>query len=283
MRKIILSAVFSGFITLSSFSQSDAGLPEVTAITHYKLSVGYNVTTVLIFPSGIQQADRGERDLITQKQTGIENVLKVKAARVNFQPTNLHVFTADGRVYAFDVTFTQYPDQTTYDLTALKPNDSSSHESKSKIEFLPTVLDYKQIAFDVTKVKKMKPFLSSKAHKYKMELQLQTIYRVGNIMYFGCKIANKSSLPFTFDVVRIYIRENANVRRSSIQQREIIQINKGAVFYIPGKSDIQFVLAVNQFTIPDHRQLDLEITERNGGRHLTLKLTNRQLLKAKEL
>ena len=283
MKKIILSAVFSGFITLFSFAQSDAGLPEVTAITHYKLSVGYNVTTILIFPSAIQQADRGERDLMTQKQTGIENVLKVKAARKGFQPTNLHIFTADGRVYAFDVTFTQYPNQTTYDLTRLKTNDSSSYDSKPKIDFFPTLLKYKQIANDFAKIKTMKPFLSSKTHRYKMELQLQTIYHVGDIIYFGCKILNKSSLPFTFDALRLYMRENVQVRRSSIQQRQIIPIYKDTVFYIPGKSDMQFIMAFHQFTIPDHRQLVLEIIERDGGRDLTLKITNQQLLKAREL
>jgi len=56
---------------------------------------------------------------MAQKQPGVENVLKVKAARKDFPPTNLHVFTADGRVYAFDVSYSPNPPQTTYDLTKL--------------------------------------------------------------------------------------------------------------------------------------------------------------------
>jgi len=283
MKKTILSALLIAFITVISFAQSSLNLPLTSAITHYKLSVGYNTTTVLIFPSAIVQADRGERDLMVQKQQDVENALKVKAARRNFQPTNLHVFTADGRIYGFDVTFILYPGQTTYDLTVLKSYDSTDHDSKTKIEFLPKQLDRKQIINDVAKVKMMKSFVSSKTHRYKMELQLQTIYQVRDIMYFGCKITNKSNLPCTFDAVKLYMREGMQMKRSSMQQHDVIPLYNDSISYIPGKSDMQFVMAVYQFSIPDRRKLVLELIERDGGRDLTLEITNRQLLKARKL
>jgi len=283
MKKIILCALFTCFITVVSFAQSNTDLPAPSAITHYKLSVGYNTTTVLIFPSAIVQADRGERDLMMQKQQGVENVLKVKAARKNFQPTNLHVFTADGRIYGFDVTFIQYPDQTTYDLTVLKTHDSSLHDSIYKIGFFPKLLDKKRIADDVAKVKEAKPFLSLRTRKYKMELQLQSIYHVDDIMYFGFKVTNKSNLPCTFDAVRLSMRESMRIKRSSMQQYDVIPIYNDSISYVPGNSDRQFVMAVPQFTIPDQRKLVFEIVERNGGRNLTLRITNQQLFKAKDL
>ena len=84
MKKIAYSVLLV-MITIAAFSQPVTSvLPATASIIHYKLSVGYNTTTVLIFPAPVKQADRGERDLLAQKQPGVENVLKVKAARRDF-------------------------------------------------------------------------------------------------------------------------------------------------------------------------------------------------------
>lgn len=283
MKKIILSALFIGSITIFSFAQSASELPATTAVSRYKLSVGYSTTTVLIFPSAIQQADRGTGGIIIQKQPTVENVLKIKASRKDFQPTNIHVFTANGRLYAFDVMYAAHPEQTTYDLTMLNFHDSLGNSSKPQIGFFPKIFDLKQIANNVAKVKTMSPFLSSRNHRKRMEIQLQTIYRAGEVIYFGYKIKNRSDLPYTIDFSRLYMREKVRVKRSSTQQREIIPIYEDTLSYIPAKSDIQFVIALSQFTIPDRRQFILEIIEREGGRFLMMEMTNRQLFKAKEL
>src|SRR5580658_5431695 len=81
-------------------------LPTTTLIPHYRVPVTYNSTTVLVFPAPVRPVDRGDRDVLAQKQPGADNVLKLKAARRNFPPTNLHVFTADGRLFGFDVIYT---------------------------------------------------------------------------------------------------------------------------------------------------------------------------------
>src|SRR5450631_4405201 len=103
MKKIVCFSLFFLVAAITCFAQlvSDS-LPASTLVLHYRLAVGCTTTTVLIFPSPVKQADRGYKDLIAQKQTGVEKVLKIKAARTDFTPTNLHVFTADGKIYAFD-------------------------------------------------------------------------------------------------------------------------------------------------------------------------------------
>ena len=43
------------------------------------------------------------------------------------------------------------------------------------------------------------------------------------------------------------------------------------------------VVVLEKFTIPDAKFLRIQIMEKNGGRHLNLKLTNRLVMKAKPL
>jgi conjugative transposon TraN protein len=283
MKKILFISLFLAITTTVTFSQPNINnLPASTNVIHYKLAVGYNTTTVLIFPAPVKQADRGYKDLIAQKQPGVENVLKIKAARRDFIPTNLHVFTGDGRIYAFDVSYSPDPSQTTYDLTKL---DSLRKQDGPQeiIEFSHKGIDNAQLAKSVEMVREAKPFFSSNTHKYRMKLQLQSIYLSGNILLFGFEIANKSHLPYNIDFTRLYIRDKQKVKRSSLQEQDIIPLYKDTVTSIAGNSAVKWVVAVPKFTIPDHRHLVLEMYEKNGGRQVTLEITNRQIFEAKRL
>ena len=271
-------------ITITAFSQSTTtDLPSVTVLIHYKLSVGYNTTTVLIFPAPVKQADRGERDLLAQKQPGVENVLNLKAARRDFPSTNLHVFTSDGRVYAFDVSYFSDPPQTTYDLGKLDAISSAKDHPKDRIKLSEKPLDTAELARNIAQVKAAQPFFSTHSNKYKMKVQLQTIYRSGDILFFGLKITNRSTLPYPIEFTKLLILDRKRAKRSSIQEREIVPLYKDTVSTIMGKSAIQWVIAVPQLTISDHRQLIWEMNEMHGGRNMILEIKNRQIFHETEL
>lgn len=283
MKKILFMSLFLVITTTVTFCQPiNNNLPTSTNVIHYKLAVGYNTTTVLIFPAPVKQADRGYKDLIAQKQPGVENVLKIKAARRDFSPTNLHVFTSDGRIYAFDVSYSLDPPQTTFDLTKL---DSLSKQGGPPeiIEFSHKGIDNAQLAKSVEMVREAKPFFSSSTHKYRMKLQLKSIYLSGNILLFGFEITNRSNLPYNIDFTRLYIRDKQKVKRSSLQERDIMPLYKDTLTSIAGDTTAKWIVAVPKFTIPDHRQFVFEMYEKNGGRHITLEVTNRQLFLAKIL
>jgi conjugative transposon TraN protein len=284
MKKILVTVLFCTGAILAAYSQpAPNDLLSSTAIVHYKLMVGYNTTTILIFPAPVKQADRGYKDVMAQKQPGVENVLKVKAARRDFPPTNLHVFTSDGKVYAFDVNYISDPMQTTYDLTKLVVASSSDTTQRETITFTQKPLNKELLEINVEKVKKSKPFFSTGTHKYRMKLQLQTIHLADEILFFGFEIANRSNLPYNIDFAKVFIQDKQRVKRYSVQQQEITSLYKDTLTVIPGNASVKWVLAVPKFTIPDHRQFVLEIYERNGGRHLTLEIKNRQLFEAKNL
>src|SRR5580698_5771819 len=99
--KALLAAV-ALLICLSGHSQS--------VIPSKIVSVTYQMTTNIIFPYAIDIADIGSADIIGLKGGKYNNILFLKAARVNFSPTNISVYTSDGKFYSFIVKYKTIPD-----------------------------------------------------------------------------------------------------------------------------------------------------------------------------
>ena len=125
MKRIIwlLILAMSGRSTQLKAQENVNNLPLNTVIKPFKLQVGFYKTTVLIFSSPVLFGDRGFNEVIAAKERGLENILKIKAARKNFSPTNLHVFTSDGKVYPFEIVFSEHPSAFTFDLEKLEQKD----------------------------------------------------------------------------------------------------------------------------------------------------------------
>src|SRR5450631_2146099 len=127
MKNFILTLLVISLVNAAT-AQTSLTLPKSTYILPYRLELGYDETTVLIFPASLKPGDKGKSDkeFIVQKQAGMDNVLKLKAGRKGFITSNLHVFTTDGKVYVFDVSYKEKPEQCSFDLTKLAtPVDSS--------------------------------------------------------------------------------------------------------------------------------------------------------------
>lgn len=255
-------------------------LPAYTAISHYRLAVAYNSTTVLVFPSAIKPVDRGDRDILAQKQSGVENVLKIKAARRNFSPTNLHVFTENGKVYAFDIFYTDSL-ATTRDLTRLDQPLNNAYEPNIMLAHEP--VNNQQLQNYLELIRRERARFSSIASRYQMSLRLQDINLAGNLLFFRFLIRNHSKLDYTIDFMRIYIRDRQKVKRASLQEVEMKPIYQDTVSLIPGSSAVQYIVAVPKFTIASHKQFLVELYERNGGRALSLPIKNDHLFKAGKL
>jgi conjugative transposon TraN protein len=283
MKKIACISLSFLLVAMTSFAQPvNNVLPTSTAMIHYRLVVGYNSTTVLIFPSPVIQADRGYKDLIAQKQPGVENVLKLKAARKDFPPTNLHIFTANGKIYAFDISYAADPAQTTFDLTKLDTSTQANAGTRPAIELSQIIVDQDQLATGMHQMKQAKPFFSASSRKYQMKITLQAIYQKDNMLVFCLSLTNRSTLPYDIDFSRLSIRDKHQAKRSSAQEREIIPVQKDTLTTIPGQNAVTWAVAVPTFTIPDHRKMVIELYEKNGGRQLTLEIKNHQLFKARK-
>lgn len=247
-------------------------------IIPYALQVGYNKTTVLIFPAAISPGgiDRGSSGIIAKTVPGVENMLRVKANRKDFAETNLTVVTKDGKVYPFTVSYTDTPPTAPVDLRKQQQEDQVVSFSNNK-------LNTAQIDTLAKWVAGQAPFLHNKTKSYKVKLLLTGIFSYQDVLCFRFVIKNKSNIDYTIDLSRFYIRDKRRAKRTAQQEKEIkprlIHFENGP--RTPGKS-VQVLIAIfPKFTIADHKNWVVHLTEKQGDRDLILKINGNQLVKAK--
>ena len=90
-------------------------------IEPYLMNVTYDKTSHLIFPSNIRYVDLGSESIIAEKADDAENVLRIKAAVKDFEPeTNFSVITNDGKFYNFNVYYSPFPEDLSFNLSAME-------------------------------------------------------------------------------------------------------------------------------------------------------------------
>jgi hypothetical protein len=128
-----------------------------------------------------------------------------------------------------------------------------------------------------------KSFLVFGKRSSRLVLSLQKILVQDEIFWFGFSIRNLSNLSYPVELLRLYIRDTKQGRRTSGQELELVPLFLDTVQSVRAKKTIRFLLAVPKFTIPDSKSLLLEIFETNGGRNLSLSISNRLLFMARPL
>jgi hypothetical protein len=103
-------------------------------------------------------------------------------------------------------------------------------------------------------------------------------------MFCRLRIENDSQINYDIEQFRLYIRDKKQSKRTATQENELHPLCiLGDTSAVRGISKDTLVIAVPKFTIPDGKYLVIEIMERNGGRHLALRVKNRHVVKAKAL
>jgi conjugative transposon TraN protein len=245
-------------------------------IQNKSLNISYNKTTSLVFPFSITSVDRGSKDLIAQKASGVENVLQVKAGRKEFTETNLTVITADGILHQFAVTYSESPASQAINIVA---NDK------------PSLILVKDAINEQVVQSKTRVVLRQSAsgnvrqqRRDQMVFALQDIFVHENILYYRIHIRNKSSINYDIKSLKFFIKDKKKVKRTSSQEVEINPVFVGNIVEtIRGYASNTIVYAVKKFTIPDGKVLHINLFEDNGGRNLNLKIDNKDILKTRIL
>jgi conjugative transposon TraN protein len=262
-------------ITPSAYSQGSAGEHEMTSQEPYPLQVTINKTTSLVFPYSIKSVDRGSRDVLVQKAKGTENVLLVKAGRENFAETNLSVITAAGRLYSFLVNYSSNPARLTLLFTrdtVTKNAGPVSHPEGNEA----------QLEMAAEKIAGLQRTLSgTKNRKYGMRLRLNGIYIKTDVLFFQLEARNNSSFRYDIELLRFFIRDEKKAKRTASQEIELQPLKVyGDTATVKEGSETVIVVALPKFTIPDKKYLFIQLMEKAGGRHLSLAVRNRTLMKA---
>ncbi|WP_343591291.1 conjugative transposon protein TraN [Flavobacterium sp.] len=237
------------------------------------LQIGYSKTTSIVFPYAIKSIDKGSPDVLMQKAKGVENILLVKAAKENFNQTNLTVVTADNRLYVFVLNYNEScPDlNIKADNTAVVSGNilfSMENDNQKKIE------QYAGLA--LSKKKKLEGL---KRSRFEMKLDVTGIFIHQDVLYFRLLLGNNSKINYEIDQLRFFIRDRKKSKRTASQEIEVMPLyTTSASSVIPDKSEVNIVYAVSKFTIPEKKYLTIQLIEKNGGRHIEIDVKNNDLI-----
>lgn len=94
----------------------------------------------------------------------------------------------------------------------------------------------------------------------------------------------EAKIDYDIDQLRLYIRNLKKAKRAARQEIEISPLLvSDSTRKIRGQSGKTIVMAVSKFTIPDKKELVLQLMEKNGGRHLELHVKNKEIIKAVQI
>ncbi|WP_433630402.1 conjugative transposon protein TraN [Chryseobacterium cucumeris] len=249
----------------------------------YKMEVTYNKTTHLLFPSPIRYVDLGSDYLTAGKAEDLGNVLRIKAAVKDFETeTNFSVITKDGRFYSFDVIYNAYPDILSYDLSKLHMNTE-----KEKPEVLLDELkgDSSSVTDHIMKTLQKNTKRSIRhihAKNYGVYLSLKSLNTFKGKFYFVLQIKNSRNINYDIDFIHFKITDKKNLKRTAVQEKMLYPVRiYSPVTNVESHTTAESVYLFHQFTLLKDQILNIEIFEKNGGRHQRLKVKNRDLVRAK--
>ena len=226
-----------------------------------QILIATDKTISLIFPFSIRHVDCGTKDVLVQQVKEADNILLVKAASQKFPETNLSVITEDGSVYTFRVNYESNPSTWVWHIPVQHDATLASYAN--------TILDNQQTMHGIHD------------RKWDMAVRIAGIYIRENVIYYQLQLDNQSPIDYDIDFLRFYIRDKKKGKRTAVQENEMSPLClSGNASQVKANSHNTIVVALEKFTIPDAKYLAVEINEKNGGRHLFMKVNNNKIIKA---
>ena len=289
MKQLFFTFVFFVTLTLSSFAQNSFTkvISKDRVIPSYYIEVTFDKTTHLIFPSGISYIDLGSSNIIAGKADGAENVVRVKAAVKSFKgETNFSVITGEGSFYSFIVNYSENPEKLNIEMKDFLHKEKLSNHPENSMEVQLTELgdespqNVQEVMEKIHKTnRKRTNHINSK--QFGIEFQLCGIFSHNGLLFLHTEIRNTTAIPFDIDFLVFKIVDKKVVKRMAIQETVIEPVRAyNYLTSVKGKEAESTVFAFQKFTIPDKKQLVVELFEKNGGRHQRFVVKNGDLVKA---
>lgn len=260
-------------------------LTEDNRIVPYEVEVSFHKTTHLIFPTEVRYVDLGSDAIIAGKADGVENVVRIKAAVRDFPgETNFSVITGDGAFYSFNVVYKDEPSILNIHMEEWVNPEGGKGRTGSSVRLTelgeedPVViasLMYTIYTRDRRDVKHIGCRL------FGMQSLLKGVYVHRDLIFFHISLKNSSNVPFDVDFVRFRIIDKKVVRRTAQQDTYIKPVRTlSELRRIEGKTGGHVVYAFRKIVIPDDKLLEVEIYEKDGGRHQRFYVENVDLVNA---
>ena len=257
-------------------------------IPPYALEITFNKTVHIIFPAPIRYVDLGSADLLAAKADGAENVLRVKAALRNFtRESNLAVITEDGGYYTFNVKYADEPVKLSIEMTDFlhdgaavnRPNNAMDIYLKELGQESPMLVKLIMQSIHKNNKREIK-HIGSK--RFGIQYLLKGLYTHNGLLYFHMQMKNTSNVPFNVDYITFKIVDKKVAKRTAIQEQVLYPIRAyNNIQAIGGKTSVRTVFTMPKFTIPDNKQLMVELHEKEGGRHQSFAVENADIVRAR--
>lgn len=257
---------------------------EQARLVPFRMEVTYNKTSHLLFPSPIRYVDLGSDLLVANKTEPIGNVLRVKSAVREFEEeTNFSVITEDGKFYSFDAFYSPYPAVLSYDLLKLKRDMERQYSTDVLFE------DLKGSSSGLTGLimenlyrKNNRTIKHIVSKSYGIQFSVRSLHVNDNKFYFTLEVENSSNVAYTIEWVNFKIVDKKNLKRTVVQDKLLEPIR----VYFPkmkasDHSNILGIYLLDQFTLLKDQILEIEILEKNGGRHQKVQLEDKDLIHAR--
>lgn len=265
-------------------------LPYRQMVTPHGVQVTFAKTVHIIFPSAVRYVDLGSNWIIAGKADGAENVIRVKATTEGFPgETNFSVICEDGSFYSFNARYAHEPEMLNIEMKDFLENGDTTDFSHTRMNIYfrelgnESPLLVKLIMQSIYKEDR-REIRHLGCKRFGVQFLLKSVHSHNGLFYFHTETRNRSNVAFRTDFIRFKIVDKKVPKRTAIQERVIDPVRSyNEVLVTDGKSDVRTVYAVPQFTIPDDKLLVIELFEKDGGRHQTIRVENADLVEAKQI
>lgn len=265
-------------------------LPYRQMVTPHGVQVTFAKTVHIIFPSAVRYVDLGSNWIIAGKADGAENVIRVKATTEGFPgETNFSVICEDGSFYSFNARYAHEPEMLNIEMKDFLENGNTTDFSHTRMNIYfrelgnESPLLVKLIMQSIYKEDR-REIRHLGCKRFGVQFLLKSVHSHNGLFYFHTETRNRSNVAFRTDFIRFKIVDKKVPKRTAIQERVIDPVRSyNEVLVTEGKSDVRTVYAVPQFTIPDDKLLVIELFEKDGGRHQTIRVENADLVAAKQI
>jgi len=280
---MIVFVLFSGRSLAQDSVASYLSLEEAK-LEPFKMQVTYNKTSHLLFPSPIRYVDLGSDLLVANKAEPVGNVLRIKSAVRDFEEeTNFSVITEDGKFYSFDAFYSSYPESLSYDLLKLQRADERRYSPDVLFEDLKgSSSSLTELIMENLYEKSSKTIKHISSRSYGIQFSVRALHVNESKFYFTLLVKNRSNVAYDIDLINFKIIDKKNLKRTVVQDKllEPVRIHFPVMTAIH-HSDISGVYLLDQFTLLKDQVLEIEILEKNGGRHQKVQLDNNDLIQAR--
>ncbi|WP_306540534.1 conjugative transposon protein TraN [Dysgonomonas sp.] len=259
-------------------------------IPPYGLEVTFEKTVHVIFPAAIRYVDLGSSNIIAGKAGSSENVLRVKAAIRGFETeTNMAVITEEGSYYTFNIKYADEPEKLNIEMKDFMHDGIATNRPNNSMEIYMKELgsESPRIVYLINRSiyqndKRIVKHIGSK--RFGIQYLLKGIYSHNGLLYLHTQIKNSTNVPFDIDFIRFKIVDKKMVKQTAVQETVIYPLRAyNFVSQVGANQTERTVFTIDKITIPNDKQLVIELFEKNGGRNQTFIIENDDLIRAERI